>query len=166
MNRNPFRLHLLALGLYSLLAVVLSWPLVVHLGTHVPGIAQWAFDESTFIWNIWTFKQALVDNLRSPLHSELIWYPLGIDLILYTYNFFHAIIAQPLLVAVCRAGLATVALGSLAWAGASFTAGISERDAVLETHRLLRRLSSDSAAVTLGEVLEAAASAGGNAAVK
>ena len=110
MNRNPFRLHLLALGLYSLLAVVLSWPLVAHLGTHVPGIAQWAFDESTFIWNIWTFKQALVDNLRSPLHSELIWYPLGIDLILYTYNFFHALIAQPLMVAINLPSASNLAL--------------------------------------------------------
>ncbi|MCA9967912.1 MAG: hypothetical protein KC423_26890, partial [Anaerolineales bacterium] len=34
-----------------------------------------------------------------PLHSELIWYPLGIDLVLYTYNFFHALIAQPLMLA-------------------------------------------------------------------
>src|SRR4029079_3239846 len=35
-----------------------------------------------------------------PLHTELIWYPLGIDLILYTYNFFHALLAQPALLAV------------------------------------------------------------------
>ena len=33
---------------------------------------------------------------RSPLHSGLIWYPLGIDLILYTYNFFNTLIALPL----------------------------------------------------------------------
>ena len=65
----------------------------------MPGIAQWAFDESTFIWNIWTLKTALVDTLSNPLHSELIWYPLGIDLILYTYNFFHALLAQPLMLA-------------------------------------------------------------------
>ena len=63
-------------------------------------MAQWAFDESTFVWNIWYLKHALVDNLSSPLHSELIYYPLGIDLVLYTYNFFHALLAQPLYLAV------------------------------------------------------------------
>ncbi|NJN82812.1 MAG: hypothetical protein HC802_11405 [Caldilineaceae bacterium] len=68
--------------------------------THVPGVPQWAFDESTFIWNIWYLQQALVQELTSPLHTELIWYPLGIDLLLYTYNFFHALFAQPLAWAV------------------------------------------------------------------
>jgi len=95
-----FRNHRLVLALYTILALLLSWPLLPRIFTHVPGVAQWAFDESTFLWNIWYFKYALIDQLQSPLHSELIWYPLGIDLILYTYNFFHAIIAQPLLVAV------------------------------------------------------------------
>ncbi len=66
----------------------------------VPGVAQWAFDESTFLWNTWYLKHALVDSLSSPLHTDLIWHPLGIDLILYTYNFFHALFAQPLMLAV------------------------------------------------------------------
>jgi hypothetical protein len=92
--------HRRILALYLLLAVVLSWPLVPQMLTHVPGVAQWAFDESTFLWNTWYLKHTLLDRLQSPLHSELIWYPLGIDLILYTYNFFHALLAQPLLVAV------------------------------------------------------------------
>ncbi len=98
--RSPLRHHLFILGLYSLLTVVLTWPLVRYFSTHVPGVAQWAFDESTFLWNVWYFKHTLVDQLYNPLHSELIWYPLGIDLILYTYNFFHALLAQPAMLAV------------------------------------------------------------------
>ena len=97
---SPLRRHLPILALYTILTLVLTWPLVSHFTTHVPGVAQWAFDESTFVWNIWYFKHALVDQLASPLHTELIWYPLGIDLILYTYNFFHAIFAQPAAFAV------------------------------------------------------------------
>ncbi|MCB9114936.1 MAG: hypothetical protein H6639_08285 [Caldilineaceae bacterium] len=93
------RRHLLVLGLYTLLSVLLTWPLILHLTTHIPGVPQWAFDESTFVWNIWYFKQALIDGLQSPLHSELIWYPLGIDLILYTYNFYHVLAAMPLALA-------------------------------------------------------------------
>ncbi|MBW7883130.1 MAG: hypothetical protein H3C34_10920 [Caldilineaceae bacterium] len=93
------RRHLLVLGFYILLSLVLTWPLIRNLATHVPGVAQWAFDESTFVWNIWYFKSALIDQLSSPLHSELIWYPLGIDLVLYTYNFYHVLAAMPLALA-------------------------------------------------------------------
>ncbi len=99
MLHRSLRRHALVLTLYSVLALALSWPLATRLMTHVPGIAQWAFDESTFLWNVWYFKHALVDQLSSPLHSELIWYPLGIDLILYTYNYFHALLVQPLMLA-------------------------------------------------------------------
>jgi hypothetical protein len=96
----PLRRHFPILGLYIILTLALTWPLLRHFTTHVPGVAQWAFDESTFLWNIWYLKHTLVDQLSSPLHTELIWYPLGIDLILYTYNFFHALIAQPAALAV------------------------------------------------------------------
>lgn len=104
MTKRPIALprgkHTIVLGLYTILTLALTWPLLTKVTTHVPGVAQWAFDESTFLWNIWYFKHSLVDLGQSPLHSELIWYPLGIDLILYTYNFFHALVAQPLMLAV------------------------------------------------------------------
>jgi len=96
-DRQPRRrVSWTALGLYAFLALLMSWPVVTVLGSRVPGTATWAFDESTFVWNIWYFKHALLDLRTSPLHSGLIWYPLGIDLILYTYNFFNALIALPL----------------------------------------------------------------------
>lgn len=102
MHQSPSRwhLHLIVLALYSVLALVLSWPLLAKIAVAVPGVPQWAFDESTFLWNTWYLKHALVDNLSTPLHTDLIWYPLGIDLVLYTYNFYHALIAQPLMLAV------------------------------------------------------------------
>ncbi|MEZ4714447.1 MAG: hypothetical protein R3A44_45125 [Caldilineaceae bacterium] len=103
-------MHAAILGLFALLALLLSWPLPLYLTTRVPGIAQWAFDESTFLWNAWYLKHTLIDSLSSPLHTELIYYPLGIDLILYTYNFFHALLAQPLLLAVNLPFASNVAL--------------------------------------------------------
>ncbi|MEZ4836507.1 MAG: hypothetical protein R2873_31705 [Caldilineaceae bacterium] len=93
-------LHPRILGVFTILTLILSWPLPIRIFSWVPGVAQWAFDESTFVWNIWYFKHSLIDNLSSPLHSDLIYYPLGIDLVLYTYNFFNALIAQPLHVAI------------------------------------------------------------------
>ncbi len=74
--------------------------MAARINSAVPGTPTWAFDESTFLWNTWYFKHALLNLHSSPLHSELIWYPLGIDLILYTFNFFNAIVSLPLLVAI------------------------------------------------------------------
>ena len=95
-GRRTLRRHLLILGFYLLLAVILTYPLVLKFTTHVPGSDTWAYDEYTFIWNLWHFKASLIEGLVSPLHTELIYYPLGIDLILFTFNFFNALVALPL----------------------------------------------------------------------
>jgi hypothetical protein len=97
--RSRTRPSWIILGVFALLTLILTWPVASFLGSRIPGTATWAFDESTFAWNIWYFKHALLDLRSSPLHTELIWYPLGIDLVLYTFNFFNAIIALPLLLA-------------------------------------------------------------------
>ncbi|MGL4651764.1 MAG: hypothetical protein ACRC1H_20315, partial [Caldilineaceae bacterium] len=99
-RHHTWRRHALVLGGFLLLAAVLWWPLPRHFLTHVPGIPQWAFDEATFVWNIWFFKHAAVDTLASPLRSELVYYPLGVDLVLYTYNFFHVLQSLPVALAL------------------------------------------------------------------
>jgi hypothetical protein len=91
-----YRPHIIVLALYILLALGLTWPLVAHLATHVPGSPVWAFDESTFVWNMWWFKFSLLNLGQSPLHTNYIFYPLGIDLVLYTFNFFNAMLGLPL----------------------------------------------------------------------
>jgi hypothetical protein len=88
--------HVLVVALYIVLALVLTWPLVRHLGTHVPGSTTWAFDEYTFVWNTWWFRHSLFDLGQNPLQSSYIFYPLGINLVLYTYNLFNALISIPL----------------------------------------------------------------------
>ncbi len=93
---NGWRAHLSAFVLYALLALGLTWPLAAHIATHIPGSAVWAFDESTFVWNMWWFKFSLLDLKQSPLHTDFIFYPLGIDLVLYTFNFFNAMLGLPL----------------------------------------------------------------------
>jgi hypothetical protein len=91
-----YRPHIVVLALYTLLALGLTWPLAAHLTTYVPGSAVWAFDESTFVWNMWWFKFSLLNLGQSPLHTNYIFYPLGIDLVLYTFNFFNAMLGLPL----------------------------------------------------------------------
>ncbi len=76
MTRNTANLsHLLILIFYLLLALALTWPLGAYLTTHIPGTAVWAFDESTFVWNMWWFKFGLLTLGDSPLHTDYIFYP-------------------------------------------------------------------------------------------
>ncbi len=95
-RRRRVLAHLSVVVFYAVLAVVMTWPLVRHLGTHVPGSYTWAFDEYTFVWNSWWLRYTLFDLGQSPLYSSHTFYPLGISLVLYTYNLFNALISLPL----------------------------------------------------------------------
>jgi hypothetical protein len=94
--RKPYRLHFLAIGLYSLLTLIFTWPLAARLSTRVPGEAAWAFDESTFLWNMWWLKYSLLTLQQTPLASTYIFFPLGIKLTTYTFNLFNAAFGLPL----------------------------------------------------------------------
>ena len=94
--RSRAPIHILVIGLYATLALVLTWPLVRYLGTHVPGSATWAFDEYTFVWNSWWLRYSLFELGQNPLTSTHTFYPLGISLVLYTYNLFNALLSLPL----------------------------------------------------------------------
>jgi hypothetical protein len=91
-----YRPHLIVISLYILLSLVLTWPLAAHFTTHVPGEPTWAFDESTFLWNMWWFKYSLLDLQQTPLASNYIFFPLGIKLTTYTFNLFNAAFGLPL----------------------------------------------------------------------
>ncbi|MDM8528735.1 hypothetical protein QUF58_11085, partial [Anaerolineales bacterium HSG24] len=78
------------------MTVGLTWPLTAQLTTHIPGEATWAFDESTFVWNIWWFKQSLLVLGQSPLHTNHTFFPVGVNLTTYTFNLFNSALALPL----------------------------------------------------------------------
>jgi hypothetical protein len=88
--------QLLIVTLYAVLTLVLTYPLITHFNTHVMGTDVWAFDEYTFIWNTWWFRYSLLNLHSNPLFSSHIFYPLGISLVLYTYNLFNAMMSLPL----------------------------------------------------------------------
>ncbi|MCB9143689.1 MAG: hypothetical protein H6646_15600 [Anaerolineales bacterium] len=101
------RSFLLVLLLFSGLAVALTWPLITQLTTHVPGSDTWAYDEYTFLWNIWYFKSALIDQHISPLFTNLTFYPLGMGLVMYTFNLMAAALALPIQLATGNIPLAS-----------------------------------------------------------
>lgn len=82
--------------LLLIFTLILTYPLPLHMSTHVPGSNLWAFDEYTFIWNIWWFRHSILELHTSPLYTDYIFFPVGTKLILYTYNLFNCALALPL----------------------------------------------------------------------
>lgn len=91
-------LHLLfPLSFFLLLSLVLTYPLITQFATHVNGSPLWALDEYIFVWNTWWFQHSWLHLQQPPLQTQYLYYPLGIDFALYTFNFFNAALALPLL---------------------------------------------------------------------
>jgi hypothetical protein len=87
------RTHLLILLIYLLLALLLTWPTVSHMATHLPGDGG---DDPAIAWNLWWVKQALLTLHTNPLFSDFMFYPLGVNLAFYTLTTLNALTAMPL----------------------------------------------------------------------
>ncbi|MGQ9784906.1 MAG: interleukin-like EMT inducer domain-containing protein [Anaerolineae bacterium] len=85
--------HAAVLILYLALAILLTWPTVTHLDTHLPGDGG---DDPAIAWNLWWVKYALLVLKTSPLYSDYLFYPIGINLAFYTLTVFNALTALPL----------------------------------------------------------------------
>jgi uncharacterized membrane protein len=67
----------LALLVYGLLAVVMTWPLAARLGTLVPaGVGN---DVWTHQWTFWWVKKAIAEG-HNPFYTDLIFHPHGVSL--------------------------------------------------------------------------------------
>ena len=88
-SRGHFRFHrawqrryVSVLALYTLAVLLLTWPLVRHFTTHVPGDG---IDDPSLAWNLWWIKARLVDQHTLDIfHVDWMFYPIGINLGFYT----------------------------------------------------------------------------------
>lgn len=83
----------LVLFSYLLLSLALTFPLILHLDTHVIG---WNIDEGIFLWNTWWLKHSLIDLGSSPFYTTDIFYPIGVSLVFYTLTLVNGIVTMPL----------------------------------------------------------------------
>lgn len=91
---SPFlRRALLALCVYALLAVVLTWPLLLHWTTHVAGDGS---DDPALAWNLWWVRYSLLDLGRSPIYTDFMFYPIGVNLAYYTLTYLNAFLSIPI----------------------------------------------------------------------
>ncbi len=88
---NSRREHLLVLGVYLLLSLVLTYPLLLHFNTALLGDG----DAWLFVWNFWWWRFALANSLH-PFCTDYIHFPTGICAYLHTWNFANTWPTLPL----------------------------------------------------------------------
>ena len=93
MRTNRWSSHLLVISAYVLFALALTWPLVAHFSSHVPGNGA---DDPPLTWNLWWVQHALLQLGTNPFDCSYLFYPLGINLAFYTLTFLNALLSIPL----------------------------------------------------------------------
>jgi hypothetical protein len=78
---------------FVLLSLLLTWPLLLHLTTHVPGDG---IDDPALAWNLWWIKFAAVDRQLSLFDCRWMFYPIGINLAFYTLTVLNGVLSVPL----------------------------------------------------------------------
>ena len=92
-HRNGRRTHLLIPAAYTLAALLLTWPLAAHFGSHVPGNGV---DDPPLTWNLWWIKHALLEQGTNPFACDYLFYPIGINLAFYTLTLLNGLLSLPL----------------------------------------------------------------------
>ena len=91
LGKTTGRETLRAALVYTVVTLVATWPLVLHLGDHVPGTDLWNgrsinFESPVNLWNLWWFRHSVWELKQSPFHCPLIFYPVGADLWYHTLS--------------------------------------------------------------------------------
>jgi hypothetical protein len=96
MRRLLHSVHVRAVAGYGVLAAAFSWPLPLHLRTHLLGGT--GGDTGVYVWNLWVFRHELVDNGHLPFFTSTIFsLDSQADLSLHNYTVFADLLAVPLL---------------------------------------------------------------------
>lgn len=91
-KRSLLRTHGLVLLGYGLLTVALTYPVAFQLTTQLPG----GGDAWQNVWNLWWVKQALLVLHTNPWHTDLLYYPEGVNLYFHTLVFSAGLVGIPL----------------------------------------------------------------------
>jgi hypothetical protein len=81
-----------ALLVYFLLTLVLTYPLILHFTTHVAGDGS---DDPALAWNLWWVRYALLNLGQSPIYTNYMFFPIGLNLGFYTLTYLNAFLSIP-----------------------------------------------------------------------
>lgn len=89
------RATLLWFGLFCGLAVAFSWPLPLHISTHLTGSPSG--DTGVYVWNLWVFRHEVLQH-QFPLQTNAVLsLTPAVDLTLHNYTLFMNLLAFPLI---------------------------------------------------------------------
>ncbi len=89
---HSLRRHALILLFYTLLALMMTWPLITQLGTHFAGNNE---DLWTFQWDNWWTRYALQHGYNI-LFTPMQFYPVGVSLAAHSLSFYNSLLWIPL----------------------------------------------------------------------
>ena len=81
-----------AILVYGLLSVLMTWPLIGQLGTHFPTPDTDVFNA---YWSNWWFRQALASG-QNPYVTDYLLHPVGFDVVTFGFSPFLALLWTPL----------------------------------------------------------------------
>ncbi len=90
---SKYRRDLLALLGYLLLTLVLTYPLILNFTTHVAGDGG---DDPALAWNLWWVRYALLDLNTTPIYTDYMFFPIGLNLGFYTLTYLNAFLSIPI----------------------------------------------------------------------
>lgn len=94
-GRADLRTHLGAALYFATMAVALTWPIAAHLHTHIPGPT--ADDNVAGLWNFWWMRHSLATGIGGFFHSDFMFYPGGVNLVLHTHTALQSFIGATVL---------------------------------------------------------------------
>ncbi|MBP7689441.1 MAG: hypothetical protein KA765_16110, partial [Thermoflexales bacterium] len=90
--KSALRRHALILLFYTVLALIMTWPLITQLGTHYAGNNE---DLWVFQWDNWWTRYALQHG-QDILFTPLQFYPVGVSLAAHSLSFYNSLLWIPL----------------------------------------------------------------------
>lgn len=75
---------------YTILTLLMTYPMIFKMNYYTGG------DVSVFIWSFWWVKHALLDFHTNLFYTYYLYYPVGMDLSLYTLTYFNTLFSLPL----------------------------------------------------------------------
>lgn len=79
---------------FTVLSIVMTWPLAVHLGDRVPAGSN---DLWQNYWNFWWWKTAILERGASPFETDMIFFPQKTSLAFHTHSAGNILLTSPLL---------------------------------------------------------------------
>ncbi|HYO50358.1 MAG TPA: hypothetical protein VEW94_10950 [Chloroflexia bacterium] len=91
-ERLPLSAHVVALGGYLALTLILTFPIATKLSSEIPA----GGDAWHNIWNLWWVKQAIFERHTDLYHTDMLYYPGGTNLYFHTLTLTAGLMSLPL----------------------------------------------------------------------